>query len=87
MYTIWVLLAYTPIYFYMVIKGPSLWDRFLALNLISTKMLLIIVLFAAYQNSAYLLDLAIAYELIWFISIVFIAPFLQKKHSGGDRNI
>ena len=85
MYILWVMLAFLTIFIVRAIKGPSIWDRLLGLSLISTKVILIIVFFASYNQIAYLLDLAIVYALLGFISIIFTALFLlQRIKEGGE---
>jgi len=62
-----------------IIKGPSVWDRLLGLNLFSLNMIILLVLYALYTELNYLLDIAITYALLGFIGIVFIARFIQGK--------
>lgn len=64
---------------YRIIKGPSVWDRLLGLNLFSINMIILMVLYALIKELDYLLDIAIVYALLGFISIVFIARFIQRK--------
>ena len=76
------LIIFTPLslfHLYRIIKGPSVWDRLLGLNLFSINMIILIVLYALITNLDYLLDIAITYALLGFISIVFIARFIQRK--------
>ena len=82
MYIIWVLLAYVALYIWLVIKGPSIWDRLLGLNLISIKIILIIAIYASVMELAYLLDFAIVYALLGFISTIFTALFLLQNSKG-----
>ena len=85
MYMLWVMLAFLTFFIVRAIKGPSIWDRLLGLNLISTKVVLIIVFFASYQQIAYLLDLAIVYVLLGFIGIIFTALFLLQRIKEGGK--
>ena len=78
---IWLLLGFSGVYMAMMVKGPTIWDRLLSLSLISTKLLLIIVLFASLYDYAYLLDIAIVCVLLGFMGIVFIALFIFRYHS------
>ena len=59
--------------------GPSVWDRLLAMNLISTKIIIIIVFFSATEGIDFLLDFAIIYALSGFIGTIFIAMFLAER--------
>jgi multicomponent Na+:H+ antiporter subunit F len=85
MYVFWIMLAFLVSYLIRLIRGPSIWDRFLSLSIISTKILLIILLFASYEGISYLLDLAIVYGLLGFISTVFIALFLLARMKRGKK--
>ena len=76
-YILWVLLAYIVLYMIRVIRGPSVWDKLLALSLISTKTILIIAVFAAIQDNSLLLDFALIYALFGFVGTVFTALFLS----------
>ena len=85
MYLLWVMLAFLSLYIVRIIKGPSIWDRLLGLNLISTKVVIIIIIFASLDETAYLLDFAIAYALLGFIGIMFTARFLLGRIMGGKK--
>jgi len=85
MYALWIMLIYLLLYFARVVMGPSIWDRLLAMNLISTKIIIIIIVFASVNNTAYLLDFAIIYALFGFISTIFISLFLLDRTKGGGR--
>ncbi len=67
------------IYLYLLIKGPSIWDRLLFLNLFSLTILILMVLYALLKDLDYLLDIAIVYALLGFIGIVFMARFIQRR--------
>ena len=85
MYILWILLACLAVCILRVIQGPSVWDRLLGLNLVSTKVVLLIVVYASLRETAYFLDLAIVYALMGFISVIFVALFLLERAKGGDR--
>jgi len=82
---IWVMLAFLTVFIVRVVKGPSIWDRLLGLSVISTKVILIIVFFASYNQIAYLLDIAIVFALLGFISIIFTALFLLQRIKAGGK--
>jgi len=79
----WVLLALLALYIIRTVMGPAVWDRLLGLNLISTKIIIIIIVVASYRNLAFLMDFAIIYALSGFISIIFLALFLYKMQFEG----
>ena len=85
MYILWVMLAFLLLYLGMTIKGPSVWDRLLGMTLISSKVIVMILVFSAFQETAYLLDYAIIYALSGFIGTMFIALYLgnRKRKRGG----
>ncbi|MCL2197680.1 MAG: monovalent cation/H+ antiporter complex subunit F [Defluviitaleaceae bacterium] len=69
--------------------GPTFWDRMLGMNLISTKVVLIIIIFASSLGLEYLLDFAIIYALTGFICTIFISSFIAerikaKKNEGEE---
>ena len=79
--------AFLLIFLYKVIIGPSIWDRLLCFNLISSKIVIIIILFASIFDTAFLLDFAIIYALFGFISEIFIANFMvdRRKKEGEEE--
>ena len=85
MLILWIMFVLLALYSIRVIIGPSIWDRLLGLNLISTKVVVIIILFSSLTETAYLLDFAIVYILLGFISIFFTARFLLGRIMGGKK--
>ena len=84
-----IMLALLVPYGIRVAIGPSVWDRLLAMNLIATKIIVIIIFFSAVVEVDFLLDFAIIYALSGFIGTIFIAMFLAerdltKKEAGID---
>jgi multicomponent Na+:H+ antiporter subunit F len=62
-----------------VLIGPTLWDRLLGLNLVTSKLIVIIILIAFIRNESFLLDMALVYALLSFIGIIFISIYIQRK--------
>lgn len=62
-----------------VLIGSSIWDKILAFNLFSSKFILIILIYALVTDLSYLIDVAMVYALLGFVSIVFITRFIQRK--------
>ena len=83
MYVLWVMLIFLSLYIIRIIRGPSIWDRLLGLNLISTKVVIIIIIFASFHETAYYMDFAIAYVLMGFIGTIFTARFLLGRIKGN----
>jgi multicomponent Na+:H+ antiporter subunit F len=62
-----------------ILRGPSIWDRILGMNLFSAIIIMLILLIAIIEDLNYLVDIAIVYSLLSFISIIFISRFVQRK--------
>jgi len=74
-----VMLGLLTPYLVRVIIGPSVWDRLLGMNLILSKTILIIILYASIFETTFLLDFAIIYSLSGFIGTIFLALFLSRR--------
>ena len=59
-----------------LIIGPTIWDRLLALNLISAKTILLIALYAVYTERPVLLDISLSAGIIGFLTITLFARFI-----------
>ena len=59
--------------------GPSVWDRLLGVNLMTSKIIIIIILYASITEMTFLLDFAIIYALSGFIGTIFLALFLSER--------
>ena len=82
---LWIMIACSFLYLWLIIRGPSVWDRLFGKSLIATKIIVMIVIFASINESAFLLDFAIIYTLSGFIGIIFIALFLAERKTGGKK--
>lgn len=72
--TIAVILA-----FVRLVRGPSLPDRVVALDLIATLMIGIIAIYAIATDEPVLLDLAIVLALISFLGTVAFAHYIERR--------
>ena len=75
-YIITFLIMITALRIYI---GPTVWDRLLGFNLVLSKILMLIVLYSVVMEKSYLLDIALTYALIGFVSTLFIARFLKDR--------
>lgn len=64
-----------------MVQGPTIWDRLLTFNQLSSKIIISIVMLSLITSQSYLLDIAIVYTLLSFIATVLIARFVRDK--GG----
>ena len=62
-----------------ILIGPTVWDRLLGMSLISSKIIVAIVVAAVITDRSFLMDIAIIYSLLGFLSSVLIARFIERK--------
>ncbi len=61
------------------IKGPSLPDRVIALDMFTTITTGLLVLIAYFLDSYVLLDISLVYAVLAFISVISIARYLESE--------
>lgn len=67
-------------YLYRVIRGPTLYDRVLGLNGISTKaIILLIVIGTVYERVDMFVDISTGYALLMLIGSLAIAKYLEQR--------
>jgi multicomponent Na+:H+ antiporter subunit F len=64
---------------FRTIKGPTIQDRLLGINIIGTKTLSVLVLVTFIFNSSFFLDVAIVYGLLNFIITTATSRYLEKE--------
>lgn len=69
----------TILVLYRAIKGPTVFDRVFAVNLIGTKTVVLIALTGFIYGRPHFLDIAIAYALINFVATI---AFLKYREMG-----
>lgn len=72
------------------IKGPTIADRIVAVNMIGTLTIMIICMLAIYLKESYLVDVAIVYAMISFLAVVILCKvytgvYLENKKKEEDR--
>ena len=75
------------------IQGPSIPDRIVSINMISTLTIAMICILAIRQHQGYLVDVALIYALIGFLAVVVlckvymgIALEKREKQKEGEKN-
>ncbi len=63
---------------YRAYKGPTAADRVVAINVITTKVVTIIVLIAAITNQNSYVNVALVYALIGFMTTIGVGKYLLK---------
>ena len=75
-----VLAILIVMYLYRVVRGPTIFDRVLGLNGISTKAIVILVLIGTvYERVEMFFDISTGYVLLNFVSVLAIAKYLEGK--------
>lgn len=64
------------------LKGPTVYDRILAVNMFGTKTVLLIALLAAIADRADYLDIALVYAMINFIAILAVMKYFETGSLG-----
>ena len=74
------LAALIGVYLYRVLRGPSVFDRVLGLNGISTKaILLLIVIGTVYGRVDMFVDISTGYALLNLVSALAVAKYLEER--------
>ena len=68
------------------IIGPRVADRIICINMIGTKIIIFICVLAGVLNESFLIDVALVYALINFISIVVLAYAYGHAHEKKELN-
>ena len=68
------------VYLYRVIQGPTVFDRVLGLNGISTKaIILVVVMGTVYDRVEMFVDISTGYALLNMVGAFAIAKFLEQR--------
>ncbi|MFU8876985.1 MAG: monovalent cation/H+ antiporter complex subunit F [Wenzhouxiangellaceae bacterium] len=65
------------------LKGPTIYDRIVAVNVFGTKTVLVVALIAGMTGHYDLLDVAVVYALINFIAIVAVLKLAKMRDLAG----
>ena len=78
-WTILVLLATSLVLFYRVLAGPTVPDRIVGLNTITTKVVVIIALLAGFLEEYFLIDLAIVLIMVNAVGGLILAKHFERR--------
>ena len=74
------LTAMMVVYLYRVVRGPSVFDRVLGLNGISTKaIVLLVVLGTVYERVDMFVDISTGYALLNLVGALGVTKFLEER--------
>ncbi|MCX2980637.1 pH regulation protein F [Halieaceae bacterium IMCC14734] len=62
------------------LKGPTVYDRVLAVNMFGTKTAMLLAVIAYLYGRPDFLDLALAYALINLVGVLAVLEFFQNNH-------
>ena len=78
--TLIVLTVLIVVYLYRVVRGPTVFDRLLGLNGISTKaIVLLVVIGTIYERLDMFVDISTGYALLNLVSALAVAKYLEHK--------
>ena len=69
---------------FALIRGNNRWNRLLGYNVVSGKVAILIVLWAAISNNYFYLDIAIIYILLSFIGVTALSDYLVDTGRAKD---
>lgn len=68
------------VYLYRVVRGPTVFDRVLGLNGISTKAIILLVLIGTlYERVEMFVDISTGYALLNLVGALAIAKYLEER--------
>ena len=68
------------VYLYRVVRGPSVFDRVLGLNGISTKaIVLLVVIGTVFERVEMFVDISTGYALLNLVGALAVAKFLEER--------
>jgi len=75
-----ILVVLMLVYLYRVVRGPSVFDRVLGLNGISTKaIVLLVVIGTVFERVDMFVDISTGYALLNLVSALAVAKFLEER--------
>lgn len=67
------------------LRGPSVYDRVLAVNMFGTKTVLLLSVIAFFYGRPDFLDMALAYALINFIGVLAVLEFFRSRTEEAEE--
>lgn len=73
-------------YLVRAIIGPKFSDRILAINSIQTIVILIICILSVFQGENYIVDIALIYAMLGFVTVVIVCKAYLRSHHKDRAN-
>jgi multicomponent Na+:H+ antiporter subunit F len=80
--TLWILVFAMALTFLKLVLSKTVWDRILMLNILSAKVILFVATLSFYLEQPFLLDIAISYGIIGFLTMTLLSKFIM---AGGKE--
>ena len=80
LYILVLLAILLGVYLYRVLEGPTIFDRVLGLNGISTKAIILLIVIGVYfERVDMFIDISTGYALLNIVGALAVAKYLEKK--------
>lgn len=76
--TMVVLFVALLVSFTRYLKGKTIWEQLLSINLMSIKVLLLTTVYSIYRGDIFLLDTSVTFAIVSFLVIVLLARFILE---------
>ena len=77
-----ILLLTSLLVLYRLWRGPTAWDRLLAYNSASNRVVVLLAVVGVATGQPIIIDVAIAYAAISFLGVVIVARFMERQGAG-----
>ncbi|HIJ49548.1 MAG TPA: pH regulation protein F [Nitrospinae bacterium] len=80
LYILVILAILLAVYLYRVLRGPTIFDRVLGLNGISTKAIILLIVIGVYFDRVDMfIDISTGYALLNLVGALAVAKYLEQK--------
>jgi len=80
LFVLMVLAILLAVYLYRVLKGPTIFDRLLGLNGISTKAIILLIVIGLYfERVDMFVDISTGYALLNLVGALAVTKYLEQK--------
>ncbi|MFI3115419.1 MAG: monovalent cation/H+ antiporter complex subunit F [Clostridia bacterium] len=76
----------TFMYLARSILGPQFFDRILGINSLNTIIILMICIIAVMQEESYIVDVALIYAMLSFVTVVILCKAYLRSHKMNREN-
>ncbi len=73
-------------YLLRTIIGPTFFDRILAVNNISTLVIIMISILAVVQGESYIVDVALIYSMLGFVTVLIVCKAYLRTHNHNPSS-